>query len=799
MKNSFTERTAIVLVLSIFLLSLTGVSASDFTIDTTSDYDSGTMVDTATETNLFNIDGDELRINTTSDAWERWKNEGQVSGVVIGDLSGTEYRRAIKLNYTGEFILWGFAVYVISITGSPNDIYVALLEPDGANCRPNGVSGVITETPKVAYGDITTGAYNYFNFTNPVIINQTSCNWLALLTDGANPTNAYYLIYDNSADQGFRESLQSAMTTSNTGGSTWGTPTSSSGIKTKVLTVNYTTTGTWESDTIAMTSGYRLTNTTITLNSRNAQYEYRAPNNSSYYTNDTLPSWGVSPGAGQTVHPDIIDMGSVWNNHRYWLCHTPYPNGNDDDEFPQIVASNNTTTFVIPTGLTNPIWTIDQGAIDAGENAGDCDFAYDGTYLRAYWVYKNLTYDRFYMLSKRSTDGINWVPSGNDLGNAIEILNITVFPGVESPEVLYEDGIFHLWHIGTDSAGANANDTYIYYRSSSDGENFTSATNITSGFPVMTDTEFNVWHLDIDKVGDEYWGLFPMVHNRTAHNGETKSARAGLYWGWSSDRENWTIQDWYPIIHQGEHGDWDEREIYRSTFIMDGETMRIWYSGANDPGAWFVSYTEATIQDHRITQIDWLIDSTVIATYSTDIRIGENIDITTPDSGNFEDVNADFTIKLTFSSSGNSSMIVDMLYGNYEESSDYHEANNPITIYGIGADFSYLGYANVLTFKSRIQPQRDFTTTWYYGDGTISNEDEEHLYEDSLLPKRYEVRLQVCDGHSCVNETKMITVIGWSGILLWSSVTFISMFLIILSAVRSHKKKPKYEHWWYGA
>ena len=202
------------------------VSAVDFTITTTADFDAGTKTGTATDTNIDNIDADELRINASATPWERWTNENSGSVVAIaGDISATEYRRAFRLNFTGEFVLYGIAAWIQGIVGSPQDIYVALLEPDGANCIPNGVSGIIIETDKVARGDITVLAYNYFNFTKPVVINATSCVWAAFLTDGNNPTGAYYSTHNSGTPSaGYKENLQSVHTVSNNGGSSWGTP-----------------------------------------------------------------------------------------------------------------------------------------------------------------------------------------------------------------------------------------------------------------------------------------------------------------------------------------------------------------------------------------------------------------------------------------------------------------------------------------------------------------------------------------------------------------------------------------------
>jgi hypothetical protein len=731
----------------------------------TADFDAGTKSGTVTDTNWDNIPTGELRMGTPASAWERWANNGQTSGVVLsGDSAAVEYRRAIKLNYTGEVVLYGIMVWVQNVLNAPQDLYVALLEPDGADCRPNGVSGVIAESPKVAYGDISVPEWVWFNFTNPVIINATSCVWAAFLTDGANPTGAYYLTYDNTPSATYREALQSAMSISNDGGSTWGTPTVSSGIQTRVLTVNYTTTATWESDTITIPSNKMLDSIDITSPTRFGSHEYRAPNNSTRYSNSTWPTSVGAPNEGQTTHPDIVDIGSVWNDHRYWACSTPLPAGASADEFPEIVASNNTTTFVMPTGISNPIWN----TANANEYGADCDIVYDGTYLRAYWRYNNLTYNRAYVLSKRSSDGVNWIPAGNELANAIEVLNMTLYKGI-SPSVYYEDGTYHLWYVESDNEASDANDTYIHYRSSTDGENFTAETNITSGFSVMTDTEYNIWHMNIEKVGSEYYGLFAMYHNySTGAACPTKSACTELYFGWSSDRENWNIHDHYPIIHQGDDTDWDEREIYRSAFLMIGNTMRIFYSAANDAGAWWISRTDATIQTRSITQVDFRIDGSAVASYTTDIEEGTTATIDDAETGNFDSfINTDFTILLTFSSGGNATPMISAIEGDYAD-----HTPSMGTQYGVGANFDYIVIdEDTVEFRPEAIGHFDDTNIYYYwefSDDTTSNEkNPTKTFNYAGITADFSASLMVCNDDHCSHPVeKSVHLIRWWIIIL---------------------------------
>ena len=63
----------------------------------------------------------------------------------------------------------------------------------------------------------------------------------------------------------------------------------------------------------------------------------------------------------QNTHPAVLDMeqelgaGQVWNGYRYWMAITPYPGSVAATENPCIFASSDGTTWVVPSGVTNPV------------------------------------------------------------------------------------------------------------------------------------------------------------------------------------------------------------------------------------------------------------------------------------------------------------------------------------------------------------------------------------------------------------------------------------------------------------
>ena len=68
-----------------------------------------------------------------------------------------------------------------------------------------------------------------------------------------------------------------------------------------------------------------------------------------------------------------------------------------------------------------------------------------------------------------------------------------------------------------------------------------------------------------------------------------------------------------------------------------------------------------------VDRVEWLVGGIVKATYETDINSGTSTTITTPTSGTFADVNADFTVKLYLV--GSSTPTIEEISGEFETES----------------------------------------------------------------------------------------------------------------------------------
>jgi len=289
----------------------------------------------------------------------------------------------------------------------------------------------------------------------------------------------------------------------------------------------------------------------------------------------------TSDGSGQCVHPSILYFPDGWNGYKYWMVMTPYPASDASKETPEILACDDGVNWVVPAGLTNPIVTV----VDVNHpNADPCLFYNEAT--DELWVYYQKTsgldnYSRIYL--KKSSDGINW--GGTGLGTLLldeERLTFT------SPAIIKVGSTYHLWY-----NNASFSPNVLEHRTSSDGENWGSAETCTIHGDIPPDPVFGaqeMWHIEIKYMSDysDYWMLLTTAD-------VDSSTRCHLMFARSKNGIDWYL---YPtrLLNPSAAG-WDDTSIYKSTFLLSGATLKIWYS-AYDVSAltWYIGYTTATFE-----------------------------------------------------------------------------------------------------------------------------------------------------------------------------------------------------------
>lgn len=118
-------------------------------------------------------------------------------------------------------------------------------------------------------------------------------------------------------------------------------------------------------------------------------------------TLNTIPTY---EGSGQTIHPSVVDMGQRWGGYRWWLADTPYPGQNDNYENASIFASNDRITWVVPSGVTNPIAA---PPADLSKWNSDTELVWDPDNARMVMFWRS-NYVAEYLHAVVSTDGHTW-------------------------------------------------------------------------------------------------------------------------------------------------------------------------------------------------------------------------------------------------------------------------------------------------------------------------------------------------------------------------------------------------------
>lgn len=153
-----------------------------------------------------------------------------------------------------------------------------------------------------------------------------------------------------------------------------------------------------------------------------------------------LPSH-LSALGGQTTHPSVVHVPGGWNGYEYWGAHTPYRNGNDGDEDPNVVASHDGNAWVIPAGLVNPI--DDQpGSPVANSSDVDLRMGPDGE-MFVFWrtFVASDTGAEEKLFYSTSTDGRTWSPKVLFRSSDRTVSRLL------SPSLVWEDGRWVMWAV----------------------------------------------------------------------------------------------------------------------------------------------------------------------------------------------------------------------------------------------------------------------------------------------------------------------------------------------------------------
>lgn len=270
------------------------------------------------------------------------------------------------------------------------------------------------------------------------------------------------------------------------------------------------------------------------------------------------------------IHPCVVKFSTAWHGYTHWMAFTPYTGENPDTEEPCVVASNDGTTWEVPTGGSNPI-TADP---TPGYMA-DTHLVYDPDTDRLYLFYHRNDATAGWIESKNTSDGITWSSPTivvTNASNTSEFINPSV---VRNPDAA-SSARWRMYYC--DNSNAPTTRLIRFKDSASPDSGYGSSTTITITPPRAVTN----WNQNINAFYRA--GIWYLLLSDGADTGGTAG---DLFFCTSVDG---TTFDVFPSII--DHSDidfpntrWDEDSIYRCTCVIGAHSVEIWYSAFTDVGA----------------------------------------------------------------------------------------------------------------------------------------------------------------------------------------------------------------------
>ena len=381
----------------------------------------------------------------------------------------------------------------------------------------------------------------------------------------------------------------------------------------------------------------------------------------------TIPTYVATN--NEVVHPSILFFPNNWNGYKYWMGLTPFTEGNSAYENPSIAASHDGVTWVVPTGVVNPI----EPAPAAGFHA-DINLIADpdGITVHMIWKYSagsNITYLR------SSTNAADWTTKKIILDTPL------ASDIVASPKILYDDDKYTLWYVNT------ALDPNVLTRrtcATIDGVYSLPIACTLTGLPVGRE----IWHFDINKVGSQYH----MIINDTING--ASGAGGELYLGKSNDGINW-VSTTTPIMKRGT-GLWDSN-LYKATMLpilINGEmAYRVWYgvgSGLQGQlwavGIGLLTFNKTKVRQAYLSKINQAINLLDKHIFCDTFNRTEGTDVITSSSGGTWVNNTNVGLKISnkkavIKTAGNTISLFNTGVANYKVSFEIHEITKTIMLH----------------------------------------------------------------------------------------------------------------------
>jgi hypothetical protein len=261
-------------------------------------------------------------------------------------------------------------------------------------------------------------------------------------------------------------------------------------------------------------------------------------------------------GSGQAVHPSVVHIPGGFGGYTFWMVMTPYPNSDATKENPSILASHDGLEWVVPPGVTNPLF-----GPPATSNYSDPHLEYDYQNSQLVLFYQHNSDGSEYRST--SADGVTWTAPVNvgNLGTSVSFVKPS-----------YNQGRWIAF---------SASLQRLHRHESTDGLTFS-----------------NPSYLDIPTIGQagHVWiGTGDVGYHMLLQQAPRNRywANSNIYYAFSLDGYDWQLFP-SPIIGRTIAGE-RARAVYRSCMVNLGGFYRVYYSAWSEAGAWRLGYFDAVL------------------------------------------------------------------------------------------------------------------------------------------------------------------------------------------------------------
>lgn len=251
------------------------------------------------------------------------------------------------------------------------------------------------------------------------------------------------------------------------------------------------------------------------------------------------------------------------------MAMTPYPNSNDRLENPSIRVSDDGAFWTLPSDLRDPVVPAPERS---DHHHSDPFILIKSETLHLFFRTTDKTKSKSIISWTQTKDLINWTPTK------------VIYHGdwILSPSIIYEDGFWKMWFV--DKTGNSS--TRIMYATGTSPENFCDAT------PCELMLEgYQCWHIEVRKDHEKFRALI------NAFPGDENSNRQVLFFANSLDGIQWQVS-FEPIAKPTIFG-WDNKLLYKASFQLQENDVRIWYSASSYGRKWYIGEMIGTFNSVR--------------------------------------------------------------------------------------------------------------------------------------------------------------------------------------------------------